>query len=108
MDVEGAQLKRSAWRVVFAYAAGIVAGVTVAVLASATGATDNIYVMFAVLLVVMAALLGGTGPAIGRDHGCRRRRPRAIRPAASARAVERRSHFRHDCHHRRPARLSQA
>src|SRR5262245_25828320 len=64
MDVEGAQLKRSAWRVVFAYAAGIVAGVTVAVLASATGATDNIYVMFAVLLVVMAALLGGTGPAI--------------------------------------------
>jgi signal transduction histidine kinase len=64
MDVEGAQLKRSAWRIVFAYAAGIVAGVTVAVLASAMGATDNVYVMFAVLLVVMAALLGGTGPAI--------------------------------------------
>jgi signal transduction histidine kinase len=64
MDVEGARLKRSAWHVVFAYAAGIVAGVAVAVLASATGATDNVYVMFAVLLVVMAALLGGTGPAV--------------------------------------------
>src|SRR4029434_9140273 len=58
------QLKRSAWRVVFAYAAGIVAGVAVAMFASATGAADNVYVMFAVLLVVMAALLGGTGPAI--------------------------------------------
>ena len=64
MDVEGARLKRSAWRVVFAYTAGIVAGVAVAVLASATGAPDNVYVMFAVLLVVMAALLGGTGPAV--------------------------------------------
>ena len=64
MDVVGAQLKRSAWRSVFAYAAGIVAGVAVAVLASAMGAADNVYVMFAVLLVVMAALLGGTGPAI--------------------------------------------
>lgn len=64
MDAEGPQLKRSAWRVVFAYAAGIVAGVAVAMFASATGAADNVYVMFAVLLVVMAALLGGTGPAI--------------------------------------------
>src|SRR6185503_8639127 len=64
MDIEGTRLKRSAWRVVFAYAAGIVAGVAVAVFASATGAADNVYVMFAVLLVVMAALLGGTGPAV--------------------------------------------
>jgi signal transduction histidine kinase len=64
MDVEGARLKRSVWRVVFAYAASVVAGVAVAVFASATGAPDNVYVMFAVLLVVMAALLGGTGPAI--------------------------------------------
>jgi len=47
-----------------AYTAGIVAGVAVAVFASATGASDNVYVMFAVLLVVMAALLGGTGPAV--------------------------------------------
>src|SRR5215470_19124735 len=64
MDAKGARLKRSAWRIVFAYTAGIVAGVAVAVLASATGASDNVYVMFAVLLVVMAALLGGTGPAV--------------------------------------------
>jgi signal transduction histidine kinase len=64
MDVEGARLKRRVWRVVLAYTAGIVAGVAVAVFASATGAPDNVYVMFAVLLVVMAALLGGTGPAI--------------------------------------------
>jgi len=64
MDVEGPRLKRSAWRVLFLYAAGIVAGVAVAVFASATGAADNVYVMFAVLLVVMAALLGGTGPAV--------------------------------------------
>jgi signal transduction histidine kinase len=64
MDVGGARPKRSLWRVLFAYAAGVVTGVAVAVFASATGAPDNIYVMFAVLLVVMAALLGGTGPAI--------------------------------------------
>src|SRR5262245_22663828 len=64
MDVEGARPKRTAWRVVFAYAAGVVAGVAVAVFASAAGASDNVYVMFAVLLVVMAALLGGTGPAV--------------------------------------------
>jgi signal transduction histidine kinase len=65
MDVEGAApLTRRAWRIVLAYTAGVVAGVAVAVFASATGAADNVYVMFAVLLVVMAALLGGTGPAI--------------------------------------------
>jgi signal transduction histidine kinase len=64
MDVGRARPKRSLWRVLFAYAAGVVTGVAVAVFASATGAPDNIYVMLAVLLVVMAALLGGTGPAI--------------------------------------------
>src|SRR5678815_1388862 len=64
MDVKGARLTRSAGRIVIDYATGIVAGVAVAVFASATGAPDNVYVMFAVLLVVMAALLGGTGPAI--------------------------------------------
>src|SRR5678815_104140 len=65
MDVEGlAPLKRRAWRIVLAYTAGIIAGVAVAIFASATGASDNVYVMFAVLLVVMAALLGGTGPAV--------------------------------------------
>jgi hypothetical protein len=110
MDVEGsAPLKRRAWRIVLAYTAGIVAGVAVAVFASATGASDNVYVMFAVLLVVMAALLGGTGPAVtvaitvvvGDDLVLSGR-------TASARAVERRGYFRHDCHYRRPARLRQA
>src|SRR5215510_4437241 len=65
MDAEGpAPLTRRAWRIVLAYTAGIVAGVAVAIFASATGASDNVYVMFAVLLVVMAALIGGTGPAV--------------------------------------------
>src|SRR5262245_54108843 len=64
MDLQGAQLKHQVWRNVIAYTAGIVGGVTVAILTSITGASDNVYVMFAVLLVVMAALLGGTGPAI--------------------------------------------
>jgi len=65
MDAEGpVPLTRRAWRIVLAYTAGIVAGVAVAVFASATGASDNVCVMFAVLLVVMAALLGGTGPAV--------------------------------------------
>ena len=64
MDVNGARLTGSAWRVAIDYAVGVIAGVAVAVFASATGVADNVYVMFAVLLVVMAALLGGTGPAI--------------------------------------------
>src|SRR6476619_3689344 len=64
MDLQGARLKQQAWRNVVAYAAGVVGGVAVAVFAHAAGAQDNVYVMFAVLLVVMAALLGGTGPAI--------------------------------------------
>src|SRR6476619_1548696 len=64
MDLQGARLKQQAWRNVVAYAAGVVGGVAVAVFASLAGASDNVYVMFAVLLVVMAALLGGTGPAV--------------------------------------------
>src|SRR5678815_1913288 len=64
MNFEGTRPKRAAWHVVIAYGAGIIAGVGVAVFASATGAADDVYVMFAVLLVVMAALLGGTGPAV--------------------------------------------
>ena len=46
------------------YLAGIIAGGTLAILASHYAARDNVYVMLAVLLVVGAALLGGTGPAI--------------------------------------------
>jgi len=51
-------------RVLVSYLAGIVAGGTLAVLASRYAAPDNVYVMLAVLLVVGAALLGGTGPAV--------------------------------------------
>jgi signal transduction histidine kinase len=51
-------------RAIVAYLAGILAGGTLAVLAAHYRAQDNVYVMFAVLLVVAAALLGGTGPAI--------------------------------------------
>jgi signal transduction histidine kinase len=46
------------------YVAGILAGGTLAVVASHYAARDNVYVMFAVLLVVGSALLGGTGPAL--------------------------------------------
>ena len=51
-------------RLLVSYFAGIVAGGTLAVLASHYAARDNVYVMLAVLLVVGAALLGGTGPAL--------------------------------------------
>ena len=54
----------SKWRVALAYAAAVIAGVAVAVFAHLSGAPDNVYVMLSVLLVVMAALLAGTGPAI--------------------------------------------
>jgi signal transduction histidine kinase len=46
------------------YLAAIIAGAALAVLATYYSARDNIYVMVAVLLVVAAALAGGTGPAI--------------------------------------------
>lgn len=55
---------RSVMRVALAYLGGVVAGVAVAILAQATHAPDNVYVMLAVLLVVLAALVGGTGPAV--------------------------------------------
>jgi hypothetical protein len=51
-------------RVILSYLAGVVAGGTLAVLASHYAARDDVYVMLAVLLVVGAALSGGTGPAI--------------------------------------------
>jgi len=51
-------------RVLPSYLAGVLAGGTLAVLASHYAARDDVYVMVAVLLVVGAALLGGTGPAI--------------------------------------------
>ena len=54
----------SKWRVASAYAAGVIGGVAVAVFAQLSGAPDNVYVMLSVLLVVMAALLAGTGPAV--------------------------------------------
>lgn len=66
MDVKPTRVisARALWRGAIAYGAGIVVGVAMAVLAQAAGVPDNMYVMFAVLLVVMAALVGGTGPAI--------------------------------------------
>ena len=51
-------------RVLASYVAGIVAGGVLAVVATRYAVPDNVYVMLAVLLVVGAALLGGTGPAI--------------------------------------------
>jgi signal transduction histidine kinase len=42
----------------------MIAGATLAVLATEYAARDNVYVMLSVLLVVAAALLGGTGPAL--------------------------------------------
>ena len=51
-------------RIALAYLSGIVAGGTLAVLAAHFAARDNVYVMFAVLLVVASALIAGTGPAV--------------------------------------------
>lgn len=51
-------------RLLVSYLAGIIAGGTLAVLASHYAVRDNVYVMLAVLCVVGAALAGGTGPAI--------------------------------------------
>jgi signal transduction histidine kinase len=55
---------RSLTRVALAYLGGIVAGVAVAVFATETKAPDDVYVLLSVLLVVMAALFAGTGPAV--------------------------------------------
>jgi signal transduction histidine kinase len=46
------------------YLGALIAGGALAVLATYYSARDNVYVMLAVLLVVAAALVGGTGPAI--------------------------------------------
>jgi signal transduction histidine kinase len=51
-------------RVTALYAASIVSGATLAILAASYGARDNVYVMLAVLLVVSVALTAGTGPAL--------------------------------------------
>jgi signal transduction histidine kinase len=51
-------------RAIVVYIASMIAGGTLAVLATEYAVRDNVYVMFAVLLVVAAALAGGTGPAI--------------------------------------------
>jgi signal transduction histidine kinase len=51
-------------RPVAVYAASIAAGIVLATIASTLHAADHVYVMFAVLLVVLAAIAGGTGPAI--------------------------------------------
>ena len=51
-------------RATIAYVACIIAGGALAVVATHFGARDNVYVMFAVLLVVASALVAGTGPAV--------------------------------------------
>jgi signal transduction histidine kinase len=51
-------------RIALSYLAGVIAGGTLAVLATHFAARDNVYVMFAVLLVVASALIAGTGPAV--------------------------------------------
>jgi signal transduction histidine kinase len=51
-------------RDIVSYAASVLAGATLAILAASFGAPDNVYVMFAVLLVVSTALASGTGPAL--------------------------------------------
>ena len=53
-----------ALRIAIVYLGAIVAGGALAVLANYYSARDNVYVMFSVLLVVAAALVGGTGPAM--------------------------------------------
>ena len=53
-----------ALRIATVYLGAIVAGGALAVLANYYSARDNVYVMFSVLLVVAAALVGGTGPAM--------------------------------------------
>ena len=51
-------------RATVSYTASILAGATLAILATSYGARDNVYVMLAVLLVVSVALTSGTGPAL--------------------------------------------
>ena len=58
------RLGHSLMRATVSYIASILAGVTLAILATSYGARDNVYVMLAVLLVVSVALTSGTGPAL--------------------------------------------
>src|SRR5215470_10701942 len=51
-------------RIILTYLVSIIAGATLALISAKSGIPDHIYVMFAVLLVVSAAIAGGTGPAI--------------------------------------------
>jgi signal transduction histidine kinase len=51
-------------RTALAYLGCIITGCALALLADYTAAPDNVYVMFAVLFVVAAALTAGTGPAV--------------------------------------------
>src|SRR5262245_2678445 len=57
-------LSSSHLRAVLTYLASVVAGAALALISAEAGVPDHIYVMFAVLLVVSAAIIGGTGPAI--------------------------------------------
>jgi signal transduction histidine kinase len=51
-------------RAIVLYTASVISGAALAILAASYGARDNVYVMFAVLLVVSVALTSGTGPAL--------------------------------------------
>jgi signal transduction histidine kinase len=51
-------------RVIISYVASVIAGAALAIVAASYGTRDNVYVMFAVLLVVSVALTSGTGPAL--------------------------------------------
>ena len=51
-------------RIVLVYLLAVIAGGALALLATYYAAADNVYVLFAVLLVVASALVAGTGPAI--------------------------------------------
>src|SRR5258705_11738843 len=51
-------------RAIVVYIASMIAGGTLAVLATEYAVRDNVYVMFAVLLVVAAALAGGPRPPV--------------------------------------------
>jgi signal transduction histidine kinase len=51
-------------RIAFVYLVAVIAGGALALLATYYAAADNVYVLFAVLLVVASALIAGTGPAV--------------------------------------------
>jgi signal transduction histidine kinase len=55
---------RRRWVTILTYLVSIVAGASLALISAQAGVPDHIYAMLAVLLVVSAALVGGTGPAI--------------------------------------------